>query len=88
MIYKGNISEYKSNLGCISGRLGSYEDYCAEYAKELGGHGLEIGPGPHGLNANLFSKADRLDGCDVEEEVLSSLPSMYEEKFNYKLGSS
>ena len=88
MLYKGNIQKFSITLECIDGRFNELEHYLADYAKGVKGHGLDIGPGPYGQSAKHFTMVDRLDGCDIEEEILNSLPPKYEKKFYYKLGST
>ena len=64
-MYKDKMTTYTSTGPCVLGRFTEFDQYIQEYAKDQKGHGLDIGPGPNGLNAKFFTMADRLDGCDI-----------------------
>ncbi len=50
-------------------------------------HGLDLGIGPGSPNGKYFTNC-KLDGCDVDYDVLDSITGDYCQSFMYKLGSS
>ena len=90
MSYKNKITNYQGDCPVELGRLKYFSDYIKEFSKRselVMGQGLDIGAGPGGCNGHLFSN-NVFDGCDLEEDVVNSLPKeYYNTRFIYKLGS-
>lgn len=90
MSYKNKITNYQGDCPIELGRLTHFSDYIKEFAKrsELNSkRGLDIGAGPGGCNGHWFQNSV-IDGCDVEKEVVDSLPKeFYNKCFTYTLGS-
>ena len=79
--------KYCGNIPCIMGKHPEYSDYIRQFAQSVTGHGLDIGAGPDGYFAEMFNTCQRLDGCDIDEEIVKSLPSQsYSERFIHALG--
>jgi len=88
MSYASKIGIYQGDCKVLSGKHQMFSCYIEEFAKTIntGDHGLDLGTGPSGCNAKFFTLA-KLDGCDVEIEVIDSLSSIdYMKTFLYVLG--
>jgi SAM-dependent methyltransferase len=88
-MYASKIGIYQGDCDVLLGKFSRFSDYVKDFSlsleeKEIG---LDLGTGPSGCNGVFFTHCI-LDGCDIEEEVVLSLPvNLYRKSFRYILGS-
>lgn len=96
MSYAQKIGIYQHDCKVLLGRYGVFSNYINEFAKtrKEGEHGLDLGTGPSGCNSKFFIHT-KLDGCDVEMEVVDSLldstllnQGYYNNTFRFTLGQN
>lgn len=57
--------KYFADCPNMYGRYSEFSEYIREYGSRVEGHGLDLGAGPDGPNAQFFVKCSQLDGCDI-----------------------
>ena len=88
MSYTNKIDNYQGDCEVLLGKYPLFSDYIKDFAKRQVGNGLDIGAGPKGCNGAFFKHCKSLDGCDVNQDVVNSLPiPVYKKTFMYKAGS-
>ncbi|ARF09980.1 methyltransferase [Indivirus ILV1] len=89
MSYKNKIASYQGDCHVLLGKHSMFSDYIKEFSKDQRGHGLDVGAGPQGPNGKFFTHCETFDGCDADDDVVSSLPkNIYTKTFKYLLGSN
>ena len=86
MSYSNKIEVYESNCPMYLGKEKNFIDYQIEFTKAQTGDGLDLGAGPNGPIAKLFTSCASIDGCDSEKCIYESLPERYSKRFLYFMG--
>lgn len=90
MSYSNKLNNYQSDCKVLLSEEYSkgnknFSDYIKDFSTHVIGHGLDLGVGPGSPNGKYFPNC-KLDGCDVDYNVLDSITGEYHQSFMYTLG--